>query len=303
MGYSSELRRVLSRSRDRGGPLVCPAVHDPLTARVVDLLDFEAVYLTGYGSSLSVTGYPDAGLVTMPEMVEHARNVQETVSLPLVADADTGYGNATNVVRTVREYVRAGVGGVHIEDQVVPKRCGTVSGKAYVDRAEAVGKIRAAVDVRDERDEDFVVIGRSDVEDTGEAIERVNAYADAGADLVYPSGVDTVEGLERTGERVDAPLMYTNSAVADKPVLDHERLSELGFDVVVYWDVSMLATVVGTYAAFGRIADGDPSVLDELSDDFDGLPVEDLHEFAGFPEVLDWEERYVGDGSADFSNT
>ena len=296
MRYSTELRRVLSRSRDRDAPLVCPAVHDPLTARVADLLDFEAVYMTGYGSSLSVTGYPDAGLMTMPEIVEHAKNVQETVDLPLVADADTGYGNATNVVRTVREYVRAGVGGVHVEDQVFPKRCGNVSGKAFVDRAEAVGKIRAAADVRDERDEDFVVIGRSDVEDTAEAIERVNAYADAGADLVYPSGVDTVEDLETTGELVDAPLMYTNSAVGDKPVLEPARLSELGFDVVVYWDVSMLATVVGTYAALERVGDDDVSVLADLSADLDALPVEDFHEFAGFPEVLGWEDRYAGSG-------
>lgn len=296
MRYSTELRRVLSRSQDRDAPLVCPAVHDSLTARVVDLLDFEAVYATGYGSSLSVTGYPDAGLMTMPETVEHAKNVQETVSLPLVADADTGYGNAANVVRTVREYVRAGVAGVHIEDQVFPKRCGTVPGKGFIDRAEAVGKIRAAADVRDERDEDFVVIGRSDVPDTEEAIERVNAYADAGADLVYPSGVDTVEDLKETGERVDAPLMYTNSAVADKPVLEPERLSDLGFEVVVYWDVSMLATVVGTYTALRRVGDDDISVLTDLAADLDALPVEDFHEFAGFPEVLDWEDQYAGPG-------
>lgn len=292
MRYSTELRRLLSRPRD--GPLVCPAVHDSLTARVADLLDFEAAYVTGYGSSLSVTGFPDAGLMTMPEIVEHARNVQETVSLPLIADADTGYGNVTNVVRTVREYVRAGVGGVHIEDQCFPKRCGAVSGKEYVDRAEAVGKIRAAVDVRDERDEDFVIIGRSDVEETAEAIDRVNAYAAAGADLVYPSGVDTVDGLEAVGEQVDAPLMYTNSAVGDKPILEPGRLSELGFDVVVYWDVSMLATVVGTYTALQRIGADDVSVLQELSTELDELPVEDFHEFAGFPEVLDWEERYLG---------
>lgn len=297
MRYSTELRRVLSRSRGQDAPLVCPAVHDPLTARVVDLLDFEAVYMTGYGSSLSVTGYPDAGLLTMPEMIEHAKNIQETVSLPLVADADTGYGNATNVVRTVREYIQAGVGGIHIEDQVFPKRCGTVSGKGFIDRTEAVGKIRAAVDVRDERDEDFIVIGRSDVPDTDEAIERVNAYANAGADLVYPSGVDTVEDLETVGGRVDAPLMYTNSAIADKPVLEPGRLSELGFDVVVYWDVSILATVVGTYAALQRIDDDDLSVLNDLSADLDALPVDDFHEFAGFPEVLDWEDRYVDPGA------
>lgn len=297
MRYSTEFRRVLSRSRDRDAPLVCPAVHDPLTARIADLLDFEAVYMTGYGSSLSVTGYPDAGLMTMPEMVEHAKNIQETVNLPLIADADTGYGNTTNVVRTMREYIRSGVAGVHIEDQVFPKRCGTVPGKGFVDSAEAVGKIRAAVDVRDERDEDFVVIGRSDVADTAEAIERVNAYADAGADLVYPSGVGTIEDLEETGKRVEAPLMYTNSAVADKPVLEPERLSELGFDIVVYWDVSMLATVVGTHAALQRIADDDVSVLDDLAADLDALPVEDFHELAGFPEVLDWEERYAGTGN------
>ena len=289
MRYSTELRAVL----ESDGFVVCPAVHDPLTARVVELLDFEAAYMTGYGSSLSVTGYPDAGLITMPEIVEHAGNVQETLSVPLVADADTGYGNATNVVRTVREYIRAGVGGVHIEDQAVPKRCGTVAGKEYIDREEAVGKIRAAVDTRDERDPDFVIIGRSDVDDVEEAIARVNAFAAAGADLVYPSGVKTPAELRAVGERVDAPLMYTNAAVGSKPIVDPTTLDEWGFDVAVYWDISMLATVLGTYSALRRLEAGDSSVLDELAAAFEELPVEDFHEFAGFSEIFEWEERYL----------
>lgn len=289
MGYGSELRDALAGDEI----LVCPAVHDPLTARVADLLDFEAIYVTGYGSSLSVTGYPDAGLITMPEIVEHAKNVQETVDVPVVADADTGYGNVTNVVRTVREYVRSGVGGIHIEDQVVPKRCGTVPGKEFVDVDEAVGKIRAAADTRDERDEDFVVIGRSDVDDAEEAIERVEAFAAAGADLVYPSGIDTADGLRAAGDRIDAPVMYTNSAIGEKPVVPPETLSEWGFDLVVYWDVSLLSTVVGTYSAYRRLAAGNRAILEDLAAEFDDLPIEDFHELAGFPEVFEWEDRYL----------
>ena len=155
---AGRLRELIERDEI----LLCPGVHDPLTAAIADGVDFEAIYMTGYGTSLSKTGYPDAGMVTMPEMIDNANKIQERIDVPLVADCDDGYGSVANVVRSVREYVKTAVAGIHIEDQKFPKRCGHTAGRRVVSQEEAVGKIRAACDVRDERNDDFVVIARTD---------------------------------------------------------------------------------------------------------------------------------------------
>lgn len=132
--------------------LECPGVHDPLTATIADNVGFDAVYMTGCGTSISKVGYPDAGLSTMLEMVENAKRIQEQMSNPVIADADNGYGNASNVIRTVREYINANVAGTHIEDQPFPKRCGHTTGRQLVSKDEAVGKIRAARDTINDRE-------------------------------------------------------------------------------------------------------------------------------------------------------
>jgi 2-methylisocitrate lyase-like PEP mutase family enzyme len=154
------------------------------------------MYMTGYGTSLSKPGYPDAGLTTMFEIIDNANNIQERVDAPVIADADTGYGNATNVVRTVREYIKTDIGGIHIENQTIPKRCSHVKGRQLIPQEEAVGKIRAAADVRDERDETFVLIARTDARGAvdgslAEAIDRVSTYCDAGADVAFVEGWST----------------------------------------------------------------------------------------------------------------
>jgi 2-methylisocitrate lyase-like PEP mutase family enzyme len=158
---------VLRARLERDDILVTPDVHDPLSAKVVASTGlYDAVKLTGSGSAVSRAGLPDAGLLTMTEMVDHAKHTQEAIDLPVIADADNGYGNATNVVRTVREYIKSGVAGIHLEDQTFPKRNGDVKGVEVIPMAEAVGKIAAAVDVRDERNPDFVIIARTDVRRT-----------------------------------------------------------------------------------------------------------------------------------------
>lgn len=187
--YGAALRKRL----DHDELLVCPGVHDPLTAAVADAVGFDAIYMTGYGTSLSKTGYPDAGFITMPEMISNAANIQERIDVPLVADADNGYGNATNVVRTVREYIKAGIGAIHLEDQTFPKRCGHTKGRRVIPREEAVGKIAAAADVRDDRAPDFVLIARTDARGTGdgsldEAVIRANEFLEAGADVAFIEG-------------------------------------------------------------------------------------------------------------------
>lgn len=297
MQYGTELRELIEDETI----LQCPGVHDPLSARAVDRIGFDAVYMTGYGTSLSRAGVPDAGLITMPEMVANAAAIQETVDAPVIADADTGYGNATNVVRTVREYAKTGVGGIHIEDQTFPKRCGHVSGRKVIPRDEAVGKFRAAVDVRDDRDESLVIIARTDARGAvggslEEAIDRANAYCDAGADVAFVEGLVDEGELERVGREVDAPLLYNFAGIS--PEASADQLRELGFDLAIYPGLTMRATIANVYNYAERFAEDDADALIELREEFESLPF-DLHEFSGFPDIVEREEQYLPDDSAE----
>ncbi|WP_129113537.1 isocitrate lyase/PEP mutase family protein [Halegenticoccus tardaugens] len=293
--YGERLRELI----DRNELLQCPGVHDPLTAAVADAVGFDAIYLTGYGTSLSKTGYPDAGLLTMPEMVENAKNVQERSSVPVIADADNGYGNATNVVRTVREYVRADVAGIHIEDQTFPKRCGHTKGRRVIPKAEAVGKIRAAADVRDERDESFVLVARTDARgavggDLNDAIDRANAYVDAGADMAFVEGPVDEGEIARVGREVDAPLVYNCvGELGTSPYVEPNDLERMGYDLVLYPVASTLATVAAVHERLSGLKSEGIGALADLDRAFAETPVGDLHRFSGFPEVVEWERRYM----------
>jgi 2-methylisocitrate lyase-like PEP mutase family enzyme len=279
--------------------LVCPGVHDPLTAAVADAVGFDAIYMTGYGTSLSKVGYPDAGFITMPEMIENASNIQERIDVPLIADADNGYGNATNVVRTVREYIKAGVGAIHIEDQTFPKRCGHTKGRQVIPTEEAVGKIEAAADVRDERDESFVIIARSDARGTGggsldEAIDRVNAYLAAGADVGFVEGPTDPEELQRVGREVDGPVLYNFVGdLGTSPYVEMDDLDEWGFDLVLFPILSTLSTIANVHADMQAFAEDPAAAMRGVDDAFDAQPLGSLHEFSGFPEVVEWEAQYL----------
>ena len=188
--------RATTRLREliaRGPTLYVPGCYNAMSAKVLEGAGFEAIYMTGYGTSLSLTGLPDVGLATMSEMLANARYIASAVAVPLIADADTGFGNAVNVIRTVREYIAAGIAGIHMEDQVSPKRCGHVAGRLVIPIEEAVGKVRAAVDARNAVDPDFVLVARTDARGASggsleEAIRRANAFLEAGADLAFVEG-------------------------------------------------------------------------------------------------------------------
>jgi 2-methylisocitrate lyase-like PEP mutase family enzyme len=293
--YGAELRDRL----DGDELLVCPGVHDPLTAAVADQIGFDTIYMTGYGTSLSKIGYPDAGFMTMPEVIENAANIQERIDVPLIADADNGYGNATNVIRTVREYIKAGLGAIHLEDQTFPKRCGHTKGRQVIPKAEAVGKIEAAADVRDERAPEFVIIARSDARGTGggsldEAIDRVNAYLDAGADIGFVEGPTDDAELQRVGSEVDGPVLYNFVGdLGSSPYVDLDSLAEWGFDVVIFPIVSTLSTIANVHADLAAFADDPVAAMRDVDDAFTAQPTGDLHEFSGFPEVVGWEEQYL----------
>jgi carboxyvinyl-carboxyphosphonate phosphorylmutase len=228
----------------RPGIVVAPGAYDGFSARLIEAAGFSAVYMTGAGTAASHLGQPDVGLATLTEMATHARHLATCVSLPLIADADTGYGNALNVVRTVREYERAGVAGLHIEDQVAPKKCGHIAGKQVIPTAEFCDKIRAAVEYR--TDPDFVIIARTDaraVTGLEDAIERGNRYAEAGADVVFIEAPQTEDEIRRIAREVKAPLLANMVGGGKTPAVKISELERLGFKIVIFPAVCMAAAV------------------------------------------------------------
>src|SRR5437667_1633120 len=224
------LRALIARQ----GYTMAPGAYDTLTARLVEQAGFDAVYLTGGGYSRA-NGYPDLGLLTLSENVRFIGLTVEAVGIPVIADADTGYGNAINVIRTVREYEKSGVAAFHIEDQVSPKKCGHYEGKEVIPKAEMVGKIKAAVDTR--RDADLVIIARSDaraIEGLAAAIDRVNAYLDAGADVGFVEAPQSVEELRIVGREVKGPSLVNVFAGGKTPMIGAQELEAMGFRLGIY---------------------------------------------------------------------
>ena len=227
-------RQALRRLIAAGGYTMVPGAYDTLTARLVEQAGFAAVYLTGGGYSRA-SGYPDLGLLSLTENVQFIGRTVEAVGIPVIADADTGYGNAINVIRTVREYEKSGAAGFHIEDQVSPKKCGHYEGKEVISTAEMVGKIKAAVDTR--QDPDLVIIARSDaraVEGLDAAIDRVNAYLEAGADVGFVEAPQSVEELRIVGRRVAGPALVNVFEGGKTPMLNARELDEMGFRLGIY---------------------------------------------------------------------
>jgi 2-methylisocitrate lyase-like PEP mutase family enzyme len=228
------VRRTLRRLVEQKNGLVVPGAYDGVSARLVERAGFPAVYMTGYGASASRLGLPDLGFAGLAEMADHARNLAAAVSVPLIADADTGYGNALGVRRTVQAYEAAGVAALHIEDQVAPKRCGHLSGHQVVPLGEFAGKIRAAAEAR--RDPDLLVIARTDaISAVGfdEALRRGEAAARAGADVLFVEAPRDEAQVERVARAFDTPLLYNYAPGGRSPLLPIPRLRELGYALIL----------------------------------------------------------------------
>lgn len=224
---------VLRRLMQESALVVAPGVYDAIGARLVQQAGFPAVYMTGAGVSASL-GYPDYGLITMSEMVDRAGVIARSVPIPLISDADTGYGNELNVTRTVREFEARGVAAIHIEDQVSPKRCGHLEGKEVVSRAEYVSKIRAAVAAR--RDPGFVIIARTDartVTNLDDAIDRGNAALDAGADMVFVEAPINIEEVESIPRRVRGPCVLNIVQGGKTPAFDLRVVEAMGYRLAI----------------------------------------------------------------------
>jgi 2-methylisocitrate lyase-like PEP mutase family enzyme len=227
-------RQALKGLIAQGGYTMVPGAYDTLTARLVERAGFAAVYLTGGGYSRA-SGYPDLGLLTLNENARFIGLTVEAVGIPVIADADTGYGNAINVIRTVREYEKTGVAAFHIEDQVSPKKCGHYDGKEVIARSEMVGKIKAAVDTR--QDPSMLIIARSDaraVEGLEPAIDRVNAYLEAGADIGFVEAPQSVEELRSVGRLVAGPALVNVFEGGKTPMLAASELAAMGFRLGIY---------------------------------------------------------------------
>jgi 2-methylisocitrate lyase-like PEP mutase family enzyme len=229
MNQTAKLRALLRNP----GMLVAPGAYDGLTARLVEQAGFPLVYMTGAGTSVS-HGYPDFGLLTETEMVANAARMVRAIEVPLVADADTGYGNELNVVRTVQDYERAGVAGIHIEDQVSPKRCGHLDDKELVPREDWIAKIRAAVDAR--RDPDFMVIARTDsraVIGFEEAVSRSNAALEAGADMAFLEASQTMEEIAAVPKLVRGPCLLNVVWGGKSPDIDLLEAEKFGYKLAI----------------------------------------------------------------------
>ena len=292
----SEPRRTLRDLLARPGPVLAPGCYDALSARLIEEAGFPVAYMTGFGSSAARLGRPDVGLMTMTEMVDNARRIVEAVDVPVIADADTGYGNPINVIRTVQEYERAGVAAIHLEDQVAPKRCGHLEGKQVIPAGEMAEKIRAAVAAR--RDPDFLLVARTDaraVEGLDRALERGRLYREAGADVLFIEAPQSDEEIAQVaGAFQGVPLLFNYAEGGKTPPVAYERLVALGFKVVIFPISTLLAATRAMREALARIrADGTPAGL--LAD----LPTfGEFTDLIGLPEVRDLERRF-GAGDVD----
>jgi len=270
--------------------IIAPGVADALAARLVAREGFEAVYMTGFGTSITRLGEPDVGLLTATEMTDNAARIVDASGLPVVADADTGYGNAINVRRTIRDYERAGVAGVHLEDQVWPKRCGHLAGKRVIPTGEMVAKIRSACDARN--DEDFVIIARCDaiaVEGLEAALERGEKYREAGADMLFIEAPVGREAVERVGRHFSGvPLLYNMAASGKTPDLPNDVLGELGFRLAIYPNWVILAAIPAMQAMLRHLKQG--GGVSQMRDR--AATFKEFTEIAGLPEIMKLEEKY-----------
>ncbi len=224
------LRRAIA-----AGCVAMPGAYNALVARLIEQCGFQAVYISGAGLANSVAGVPDTGLLTLTEVAQLAGYIARAIHIPALVDADTGFGGTENAARAVQEFERAGLAGMHLEDQVFPKRCGHLAGKSLVPSDEMVEKIRFAVRAR--RDKDFLIMARTDaraVEDFDAAIERARAYIKAGADAIFPEALQTQQEFARFAKLIDVPLLANMTEFGKSPLLSVRRLARMGYRMVIF---------------------------------------------------------------------
>jgi 2,3-dimethylmalate lyase len=284
MNKRTVLRELIARKEI----VMAPGAHDAFSAKLAESVGFEAVYMSGFGTAASVLGLPDIGFLTMTEMAANAKRMSDAVSIPVIADADTGYGNHLNVMRTVEEYERGGVAALQIEDQVSPKRCGHMEGHRLIPAEEMAAKIRAAVRAR--KDPDLVLIARTDAisaEGFDEAIKRGNLYRDAGADLLFIEAPTEVDQLACIPQLINGPTLV--NLAPKTPYLHVQKYEEMGYAMAIYPPVSITCV----YAALKE-------KLTELKTEgmnrdggHGGVPFDELVNFLGLTQYRQIEEEIL----------
>jgi len=283
-------RAALRHLVERRNGLILPGAYDGVSARLVERAGFPAVYMTGYGVSASRLGLPDMGFAGLAEMVDQARNIAAAVSIPLVADADTGYGGTLNVRRTVQLYEGAGVAALHLEDQLLPKRCGHLAGKSLVPLEEFVAKIKAAVDAR--ADGNLLVIARTDaIAVTGfdDALRRAAAAAKAGADVLFIEAPTTIEQIERIAREFDTPLLFNYAPSGRSPLPPIAMLRQLGYAIVLLPVYTLFAAAAAIERALGVLREaGEATATGETPMSFT-----DFCQLIGVDEHMALDGRYT----------
>ena len=274
----SRVQRIL----DEHDSLVFPGVFDTLSAKIAERVGFPLAFISGYAVSATLIGEPDLGLLTQTEVIDRARRICRTVAIPIIVDADTGYGDVLNVVRTVTELIDAGAAGCFLEDQMWPKKCGHMQGKRVIDRDDYIQKIRAAVDTKGERD--FFIVARTDALAAvgfDEAIARVEAARAAGADATFVEAPSSLDELKEIGRRAPKPTVANMIEQGKTPVLEQTQLAELGFDLILY-------PLAGLYASAHALT----TVYDRLRDDGTTSGVrQQLMAFEQFNELIGVDEK------------
>jgi methylisocitrate lyase len=271
------------------GQLVMPGVYDALSAKIAGRAGFEVVFITGYSMSATLLGEPDFGLLTQTEVIGAATRICAAIDVPVIVDADTGYGNAINVIRTVEELTRAGAAGMFLEDQVWPKRCGHMQGKQVIPLEDYLNKLRAAIDARQDRD--FFIVARSDARQAlglDQAITRGVAFKEAGADAVFIEAPRSIEELREIARHVPGPLVANMIERGATPLMGPLDLKELGYELVV-WPLAPLYSVAKTLAAiYGTLRREGSTVriLDQL------MPFDDFNEIVGLSAKYAVDAKY-----------
>jgi methylisocitrate lyase len=294
----AKLRELL----DRDQVLVAPGAFNALTAKVVEKQGFECVYAPGAGIANTQLGLPDVGLLTMTEMVGQVRYICNATRLPVIADMDTGYGNAINLYRTIREFIQAGVAGVQIEDQVTPKRCGHFGGKEVVSSKEMVNKIQAAVDARG--DSGLVIVARTDARSIlglDEAISRAKAYVEAGADVIFIEAPESVDEMQKiTSEITSVPLLANMVEHGKTPLLSNDELEKLGFRIVIYPNSTMRSAVKASEKVLNHLYQRGTTndIKDEIM-----ITMKERADITGLDSVKEMEKKYLDKVYEDPINT
>ena len=290
MRATTQFRRLL----EQPGIIMAPGAYDCLTAKLIEAAGFPAVYMTGAGTSVARLGYPDLALATMTEMLDNASQIASIVDIPVIADADTGYGGILNVRRTVRQYERSGVAALHLEDQEFPKRCGHLDDKRVIPTDDMVQKIHAAVDAR--TDDDFTIIVRTDaIAVTGwdDAMRRCEEYVAAGADVLFVEALRTPEQIEQAGRELNVPLLYNYVETGKSPLLPASELERYGFKIVIYPASGLLSAMHAVRETLATLKQ--QGTTSHLLENMDSL--QDCFEAVGLTEMLEEDARFSTSGA------